>query len=92
MITHVLDVEKKIMKSLSAFLLLFFVDKKIAFKRYLDLYFHCFIIEFRMKGKIYTKSVVDVSRDAGEFFCFSARDWEGVSRNLLSLVELYQRI
>ena len=45
-----------------------------------------------MKGKIYTKSVVDVSRDAGEFFCFSARDWEGVSRNLLSLVELYQRI
>ena len=80
------------MKSLSAFLLLFFVDKKIAFKRYLDLYFHCFIIEFRMKGKIYTKSVVDVSRDAGEFFCFSARDWEGVSRNLLSLVELYQKI
>ena len=45
-----------------------------------------------MKGKIYTKSVVDVSSDAGEFFCFSARDWEGVSRNLLSLVELYQRI
>ena len=28
LITHVLDVEKKIMKSLSAFLLLFFVDKK----------------------------------------------------------------
>ena len=26
------------------------------------------------------------------FFCFPGIDWEGVSRNLFSLVKLYQRI
>ena len=36
--------------------------------------------------------IVDMSRDAGRVFCFSGRDWEGVSRNLLSLVKLHQRI
>ena len=67
--------------------------KKIPFKSLLELYFHAFIIAFRIEEKIHTKAVVEVSRGAGEgFFCFPGRDREKVSRNLLSLVKLYQRI
>ena len=60
----VLKVEKNLMQSLSP-LLLFFGDKKIAFKSSLDLYFHPFIIEFRIEEKIHNKTVVDVSRGTG---------------------------
>ena len=60
------------MQSLSSLLLLF-GDKKIAFKKSLDLYFHPSIIEFRIKEKIHTKALVDVSRGAGErVFLFSS--------------------
>ena len=60
----VLKVEENLMQSLSP-LLLFFGDKKIAFKSPLDLYFHSFIIEFRIEEKIHNKTVVDVSRGTG---------------------------
>ena len=59
--TRVLKVEENLMQSLSA-LLLVFGDKKIGFKSSLDLYFHPFIIEFRIEEIIHTKTVVDVSR------------------------------
>ena len=59
----VLKVEENLMQSLSP-LLLFFDDKKIAFKSSVDLYFHPFIIEFRIEEKLHTKAVVDVSRGA----------------------------
>ena len=58
-----MKVEENLMQSLSA--LLFFGDKKTAFKSSLDLYFHPFIIEFRIERKIHTKAVVDVSRGTG---------------------------
>ena len=61
--TLVLKVEENLMQSLSA--LLFFGDKKIAFKSSLDVNFHPFIIEFRIEEKIHTKTVVDVSRGTG---------------------------
>ena len=60
----VLKVEENLMQSLSP-LLLFFGDKKIAFKSSVDLYFHPFIIEFRIVEKIHNKTVVDVSRGTG---------------------------
>ena len=60
----VLKVEENLMQSLSP-LLLFFDDKKIAFKSSVDLYFHPFIIEFRIVEKIHNKTVVDVSRGTG---------------------------
>ena len=60
----VLKVEENLMQSLSP-LLLFFDDKKIAFKSSVDLYFHPFIIEFRIEEKIHNKTVVDVSRGTG---------------------------
>ena len=41
------------------------MTKKIAFKNSLDLYFHPFITEFRIKRKIHTKAVVDVSGGTG---------------------------
>ena len=84
--TLVLEVERNVMQSLSAFLLIF-GDKK-------PLDFYPTIIEFRIEEKIHTKAVVDVSRGAGGkvFLFFFGRDWEGVSRNLSSLVKLYQRI
>ena len=59
-----MKVEENFMQSLSA-LLLFFGDKQISFKSFLDLYFHPSIIEFRIEEKLHTKAVVDVSRDAG---------------------------
>ena len=62
--TLVLKVEENLMQSLSA-LLLFFGDKKIAFKSSLDQYLHPFIIEFRIEEKIHNKTVVDVSRGTG---------------------------
>ena len=69
----------------------FFWWQKIALKSSLDLYFHPSVIEFRMEEKIHTKAVVDASRGAGErIFLEKIRD--GVSRNLLSPVKLYQRI
>ena len=60
----VLKVEENLMQSLSP-LLLFFDDKKIAFKSSVDLYFHPFIIEFRIEEKIHNKTVVDVSKGTG---------------------------
>ena len=60
----VLKVEENLMQSLST-LLLFFGDKKIAFKSSLDLYFHPFIIEFIIEEKIHNKTVVDVSGGTG---------------------------
>ena len=48
-----------------AFLLLFFDDKKKAFKSSLDLCFHPSVIELKTEEKIHTKAVVDVSRGAG---------------------------
>ena len=60
----VLKVEENLMQSLSP-LLLFFDDKKIAFKSSVDLYFHPFIIEFRIESKIHNKTVVDVSKGTG---------------------------
>ena len=50
------------------FLIFFFFygDKEKAFKSSLDLHFHPSIFEFRIEEKIHTKTVVDVSRDAGE--------------------------
>ena len=78
---------------MSTFLLFFFfflVTKKV-FKSSLDLYFDPSIFESRMEEKIHTKAVVDVSRGAGgRIFLGEIRD--GVSRNLLSPVKLYQRI
>ena len=66
----VLKVEENLMQSLSP-LLLFFDDKKIAFKSSVDLYFHPFIIEFRIEEKIHNKTVVDVSKGTGgRFFLF----------------------
>ena len=62
--TLVLKVKENLMQSLSA-LLLFFGDKKIAFKSSLDQYLHPFIIEFRIEEKIHNKTVVDVSRGTG---------------------------
>ena len=53
--TLILKVEENVMQSLSA-LLLFFVTK-IAFKSSLDLYFHPFIIEFRIEEKIHNQAV-----------------------------------
>ena len=51
------------MQRLSALLLLF-GSKKVALKSsFTDLYFHPFIIEFRIE-KLHTKAVVDVSRGA----------------------------
>ena len=62
---------------------------KNSLKSSLDLNFDPSIIEFRIEEKIHTKAVVDVSRGAGDrLSCFPGRDWEGVSRNLLSLVKL----
>ena len=72
---------------MSAFLGIFWW-LKIAFKSSLDLYFHPYIIEFRMGEKINTKAVVDVSGGAGgKIFLWQIR--EGVSRKLLSQVKLY---
>ena len=66
---------------------------KIAFKSSLDLYLHLPLFSSESRKKIHTKAVVDVSRGAGgRFSCFHGRDWEGVSRNLLSVVKLFQRI
>ena len=46
-------------------LLLLFGSKKVALKSsFTDLYFHPFIIEFRIEEKLHTKAVVDVSRGA----------------------------
>ena len=55
-------------------LIAFLVTKK-RFKSSLDsLYFHLSIIEFRIEEKIYTKAVVETSRDTGgRVFLFS---WE----------------
>ena len=76
---------------MSAFSLFFFGNKKIAFESSLDLHFHSSIPEFRMEEKIHTKALVDVSRGTGgRIFLGEIR--EGVSRNLLSPVKLYQRI
>ena len=78
-------------KKMSAFLGVFFGNKKIAFKSSLDLYFHPSISEFKMEEKMRTKVLVDVSRGTGgRIFLGEIR--EGVSRNLLSPVKLYQRI
>ena len=44
----------------------FYGDKEKAFKSSPDLHFHPSIFEFRIEEKIHTKTVVDVSRDAGE--------------------------
>ena len=50
----------------------------IASKSSLDLYFHPFIIEFRIEEKIHTKAAVDISRDAvGRVFLFSWETLEG---------------
>ena len=62
--------------------------QKIAFESSLDVYFHPFIIEFfwlaqlqfKMKEKIHAKQ---------RFSCFS---WEGIGREIFSLVKLYLRI
>ena len=71
--------------------LAFFRWQKIAFKSFLDQHFHPSIIKFRMGEKKRTKVVVHVSRGAGgRIFLWEIR--EGVSRNLLSQVKLYQRI
>ena len=53
-------------------LIAFLVTKK-HFKSSLDsLYFHLSIIKFRIEEKIYTKAVVETSRDAGgRVFLFS---------------------
>ena len=73
------------------FLIARFWWQKVAFKSSLELYFHPSIIEFRIEEKIHTKAVVDVSRGTeGRIFLGEIR--EGVSRNLLSPVTLYQRI
>ena len=43
-------------------LLLLFGSKKVALKSsFIDLYFHSFIIEFRIEEKLHTKAVADVS-------------------------------
>ena len=88
------NVQKKFnvnFKKMSTFLLFFFWWQKIAFKSSLDLYLHPSIIEFRVEEKIHTKAVVDVSRgDGGRIFLGEIR--EGVSRNLLPPIKLYQRI
>ena len=68
-----MKVEENFMQSLSA-LLLFFGDKKVSFESSLDLYFHPSIVEFRIKEKLHTKAVIDVSRGVGgRVFLFS---WE----------------
>ena len=85
-----MKVEENFMQRLSAFFLSFFLSDKKVFQSSLDLYFHPSITEFRIEEKIHTKAVVDMSSGAeGRVFLFS---WEGVSRSLLSLVKLYQRI
>ena len=73
------------------FSIVFFGDKKITFKSSLDLHFYPSIFEFRMEEKIHTTTVVDVSTGAGgRIFLGEIR--EGVTRNLLSPVKLWQRI
>ena len=84
------------------FLIVFFVNKKIAFKSSLDLYFHPSISEFRMEEKIHTKvlSGIEVPRGTGRRIVprgtgrriFLGEIKEGVIRNLLFPVKLYQRI
>ena len=70
--------EENFMSNLSAFLLFFLWTKKIAFKSFLDLYFHPSIIEFRIEEKIHTKAVVDESIGAGgRVFLFP---WERLRR------------
>ena len=57
-----------------------------------DLCFHPSIIKFKLEENLHTKAVVDVCRSVvGKVFLFSSRDWERAIRNLLSLVNLYQR-
>ena len=63
---------------------------KIAFKSSPALYFHPSIIEFRIGEKTRTKTIADVSKGAGGRVFLG--DCEGFSRNLLSLVNLYQWI
>ena len=71
-----MEVEENFMQSLS--FILFFGHKIIAFKSSLDLCFYPSIIEFRIKEKIHTKAVADVSRDAvGRVFLFSWETLEG---------------
>ena len=51
------------------------------------------LLSSELRKKIHTKAVIDVSRGTGgRNFLFFRRNWEGVCRNLLSLVKLYQRI
>ena len=68
-----MKVKENFMQSLSPFLL-FFGDKKIAFKNCLDLYFHPYITEFRIDEKIRTNDVVEVSRGAEGRVCLLS--WE----------------
>ena len=65
-----------------------------SFKSSLDLYFHSSIIEFGIKQKIHTKVLLFMYLEALEdkFSWFPGRDWEGVNRNISSLVNLYLRI
>ena len=92
-VRHFMEMSEKIFMQILRKCLLsyFFLVTKIAFKSSLDLYFHPSIIEFRMGEKIHNKVVVDVSRSAGgRVFLWEIR--EGVRRNLLSQVKLYQSI
>ena len=86
----VLKVEENFIQSLCA-LLLFFGD--YLFKTLLTCTFIPLLLSSGSRKK-YTLRLFLTCLEAPEeeFSCFPERDWEGVSRDLLSLVKLYQRI
>ena len=59
-----MKIEENFMWNLSAFLV-FFGDKKVAFKSSLDLYFRPSIVEVRIGEELHSRAVADMSTVAG---------------------------
>ena len=60
---------------------------------FFDMCFHPPIIEFRIEEKYTVRLLLTCLESLEEgFSCFPGRDLEGLSRNILSPVKLYQRI